>query len=133
QLGQEPDALHGELEIMLDHPAESVVDDEVDGQQDQPDQKMIDREMLEVGLPLRPEYQLPLAQGQQFFDGDEDQGRAEQVEDEPVQADAGRVVGKVADGNARPAERHRGDDQNESQQVELAARAKNDIGQRQAA
>jgi len=71
------------------------VHQQVGGQQHEANDHVVDDEVVEVGLPLRAEDGLVLAQRKQFFDEDEDQRRAQQVENEPVHADVGRVVGKV--------------------------------------
>jgi len=71
------------------------VHQQVGGQQHEAHQHVVDDEVLEIGLPFRAEHRLVLAQGKELLDEDEDQRRAQQVQDEPVQADVGRVVGKV--------------------------------------
>ena len=47
-----------------------------------------------------------LVQREHLLDQDEHHARAEQVEDEPVEADIGRVVGEVVDRHAMAAHRH---------------------------
>jgi len=59
-----------------------------------------------VGLPLLAEKQLAFIEREKFFQRGEDDGGAEQVEDEPVQADVWRVVGEIGDSNVgTPARR----------------------------
>ena len=88
---------------------------------------------VEVDLPLRAEHRLVLAQREQLLDEDEDQGRAEQVEDEPVEADVGRVVGEVVDRHLVAAERQAGADQHERDQRQPARPAHDDVEERQRA
>ena len=88
---------------------------------------------MEVGLPLRPEHRLVLAQRERLLDEDEDQRRAEQVEDEPVEADVGRVVGEVVDRHLVAAERERQADQDERRQREPARPAHDDVEERERA
>ena len=72
---------------------------------------MIDDEVREVGLPAGAEHRL-IVNRQQLLDQDENHGRAEQVEDEPVEANVGRVVGEVKRQHAKHAQKREreGDD-----------------------
>ena len=75
---------------------------------------------------------LALVQREQFLDHHEHQRRAEQVEDEPVQPDVRRVVGKRTDRHARAAQRGGGQHQREGHQVEVARAPQHQIAQRDA-
>jgi hypothetical protein len=132
QLRQERDVLHGLLEMAADQPAEHVVQQEIHRQQRQPHDEMVHREMLQIGLPFLAEDRLALVQRKQLLDHHEDQGRAEQVQDEPVQPDIRRVVGELADRHARTAQRHRRDHQHERHEVEVALAIEDEIAQRDA-
>ena len=94
---RERQLLHPGADAVLRRPAEQLVHQQVGRQQDEADDHVVDDEVLEVDLPLGAEHRLVLAQREQLLDEDEDQGRAEQVEDEPVEADVGRAVGEVVD------------------------------------
>ena len=86
---------------------------QVGREQHEADHHVVDDEVVEVGLPFGAEDRLVLAQREQLLDEDEDQRRAEQIEDEPVEADVGRVVGEVVDRHLVAAERERQRDQHE--------------------
>src|SRR5678809_1333950 len=129
QVGDQDDQEQGDEErqvldpgadAVLGGPAEQLVDEQVGREQDEAHDHVVDEEVVEVGLPLRPEHRLVLPQRERLLDEDEDQRRAEQVEDEPVEADVGRVVGEVVDRNLVAAERQRQADQRERAEREPA-------------
>ena len=74
-----------------------------------------------------------LRKREQLLDEDEDQRRAEQVEDEPVEPDVRRVVGEVVDRHLVAAERKRQADQRERARRQPARAAEHDVEQRNAA
>src|SRR5579859_7173270 len=92
QLRQERDVLHILLKGVVEQFAEQMMQQEVHGQQSQADNEMIDREVLHVGLPFLAENGLPFVQREQFFDHHENQCRAEQIQNEPVQPNVRRVI-----------------------------------------
>ncbi len=89
--------------------------------------------MREVGLPARPEHRLVAMQRHQLLDQDEDHARAQQVEDEPVEADIGRVVGEVGHRHAMAAHRRGEQDQGQRRAVQPAIAALDQVGDRHAA
>src|ERR1700727_3591905 len=121
QLRHEPDVLYRLLKIAADEPRKSMVDHEVRGEQYQAHQEMIDGEVREICLPFGAKNGLPFVQREQFLEQYEYQGRPEQVENEPVEADIGGVVRKVAHRHARTAERHCPDHDGKGQCVQIAA------------
>ena len=78
------------------------------------------------------EHGLAFVEREYFLDDDEEQRRAEQIEDEPVQADIRRVVSKFADGNARTAERDGDDHKQERHDIQVAPIADDQVRERQA-
>ncbi len=133
QLQHEGNATHECVHAVAHQPAEQAEDQEVDRQQDQANDEVVDREVHQVGLPFAAEHSLPAIEREHLFDHHEDQRRAEQVEDEPVQADVRRVIGEVAHGYARAAQRHRQCYQCECRGVQAALAAQHQVAQRHAA
>ena len=133
QRDEERQLLDPGADAVLRSPAEQLVDEQVGREQDEAHDQVVDEEMVEVGLPLGAKDRLVLAQGEQLLDEDEDQRRAEQVEDEPVEADVGRAVGEVVDRHLVPAERERQADQHEGGEREPAGAAHDDVEERRRA
>ena len=131
--GKERQAADPFLQRIPDQPAEQAMDREVHDQQRQSDQQMIHDEMREVSLPARPKDRLIAMQGRHLLDQDEDQTRTEQVEDEPVEADIGCVVGEVGYRNTMAAHRRGDQDQSQCRAVQPAIAALDQIGDRHAA
>jgi hypothetical protein len=126
-------AKHETAHAVVGHPAEQAVDREVHDQQRQSHQQVIHDEMREVGLPARPEHRLVAMQREQLLDQDEDHARPEQVEDEPIEADIGCVVGEVVDRHAMAAHRRGQQDQGERRAVQPAIAQLDEVGDRHAA
>jgi hypothetical protein len=89
QRERERQVTHPALHAVAGGPAEQLVHQQVGRQQHEADHHVVDDEVVEVGLPLGAEHRLVAAQREQLLDEHEDQRRAEQVEDEPVEADVG--------------------------------------------
>jgi len=94
---------------------------------------VIDDEMGEIDLPAGPEYRLLLVQRKHLLDQDEDHARAEQVENEPVEADVRRMVGEIAHRHAVAAQGDGDHDQKQRCAVDPAVAQPHDIGKGDAA
>ncbi len=129
----EVQALHPAADAVAGGPAEQLVHQQVGGQQDEAHHHVVHDEVVEIALPLGAEDGLVAPQGEELLDEDEDQGAAQQVEDEPVEADVGRVVREIVHGHLVAAEqRGRGHEQ-EGCGREPARTVEHDVDEREPA
>jgi hypothetical protein len=133
QLGEKRQPADPLLQRRPDQPAEQAVDGEIDDHQCQSDQKVVHHEVREVDLPVRPEDRLSAMQWKQLLDQDEHQAGAQQVEDEPIEADIGGVVWKVADRNAMATRGKSQSNQDQGGAVQPAIAQSNQVGEGKAA
>ena len=87
--------LHPAANAIVGGPAKELVHDEVGGQQHKAHHHVVHDEVMKVRLPLGAEHGLVFAVRKQLFNEDEDERAAQQIQDEPVQANVGRVVREV--------------------------------------
>ena len=100
-------SLHPAAYAVVRRPAEKLVHHQVRGEQHEADDYVIDDEVMKIGLPFGAENGLILAVFEELFDEDKNQRRAEQIEDEPVEADVGRVVREIIHRHFVAAEQER--------------------------
>ena len=129
----EVEPLNPAADAVVGGPTEQLVHQQVGGQQHEAHHHVVDDEVVEVGLPLGAEHRLLLAQREQLLDEDEDQRGAEQVEDEPVQPDVGRVVGEVVHRHLVAAEQGGQRHQHEGRTGQPARPAEHGVEDRDAA
>ncbi len=116
QIGHQDDQEQRDPEVQVGHPApdavigrpaKELVHHQVGGQQHKAHHHVVDQKVVEIGLPLGAEDGLVLAQRKQLLDKDENQRAAQQIEDEPIQTDIGRIGGEAADGHLVATEQRR--------------------------